>query len=31
MRRMKVAAKKYKLSTTAVQWIVYGVSWKWVK
>jgi len=28
---MKIAAKKYKLSATAVQWIVYGVTWKWVK
>lgn len=31
MVRMKAAAKKYKLSTTAVQWIVYGVTWKWVR
>ena len=31
MRRIKVAALKYKMSATAVQWIVYGVTWKWVK
>lgn len=31
MKRMEAAAKKYKLSATAVQWIVYRVSWKWVR
>lgn len=31
MMRMKAAAEKYKLSTTAVQQIVYGISWKWVR
>lgn len=31
MARMSVAAKKYNLSVTAVQWIVYGVTWKWVQ
>lgn len=31
MARMQAAAIKYGLSVTAIQWIVYRVTWKWVR
>ncbi len=31
LARMRVAAKKYGLSATTVQQIVYGITWRWVR
>lgn len=31
MKRMEVAAKKYGVSRITVQWIVYYVTWRWIR